>query len=43
MPVQLIGTVGGESLTVELGDGRIEVGLAELARAHEGGLEGYFA
>jgi len=42
--LQLIGTVGGESLTIELeGAELLEVGLGELGEAHGRGLEEYFA
>ena len=43
VPLQLIGTVGGEALAIEAGGGGLEVALSELAGAHEGGLEEYFA
>ena len=43
MPLRLIGTVGGEVLAIEAGDGGLEVELTRLAGAHEGGLEEYFA
>ena len=44
VPLQLIGTVGGESLAIELegGDG-LELPLSELGEAHGRGLEEYFA
>jgi phosphoribosylformylglycinamidine synthase II len=44
VPLQLIGTVGGEALAIELGeDGGLEVALGELAGAHGSGLEEFFA
>jgi len=41
--LRLIGTVGGDALRVELDGGGLELGLEELAAAHAGGLEEYFA
>jgi phosphoribosylformylglycinamidine synthase II len=44
VPLQLIGTVGGEALVIEIGADRgLDVALGELAGAHSGGLEAYFA
>jgi phosphoribosylformylglycinamidine synthase len=43
LPVRLIGTVGGERLTISVeGAPAIDAPLGELAGAHEGGLVGYF-
>ncbi len=46
-PVQRIGTVGGESLTIEVADGDAEAGLAltlaELSRSYSEGLAAFFA
>jgi phosphoribosylformylglycinamidine synthase len=46
-PVQRIGTVGGESLALEVSDGRssetLELTLAELSNVHSEGLTAFFA
>jgi phosphoribosylformylglycinamidine (FGAM) synthase-like enzyme len=42
--VKLIGSVGGQSLSIRLEDGQgLELPLGELQAAHGGGLEEYFA
>jgi phosphoribosylformylglycinamidine synthase len=44
VPVTVIGTVGGELLEIELdGERVLELALAELSAAHDGGLREYFA
>ena len=44
VPVRLIGTVGGEELSIEVGGERaVEIAVEALALAHAGGLAEYFA
>jgi phosphoribosylformylglycinamidine synthase II len=44
VPVRLIGTVGGEALSIEVdGEPTVQIALEQLAAVHDGGLAEYFA